>query len=120
MLPIKALMDDHTLTTNKKQFVQKTLDKLDRLLGRCRLAFKPAKFRSIAFVRGEICRDVFFDMTGQRIPTVSEEPVKSLGRVFDESFTDKCMKGMQAIEAAPLQGRFKVWLLVLLHGCSGH
>ena len=45
---------------------------------------------------------------------------ESLGRVFDESLTNKSMRGailhqtiegLQAIEAAPLQGRFKVWLL---------
>ena len=60
-----------------------------------------------------------FDVAEQRIPIVSEEPVKSLGRVFDEFLTDKSMRGailqqtieeLQAIEAAPLQGRFKVWL----------
>ena len=83
------------------------------------MAFKPAKSRSLALVRGKIRRDVFFDVAEQRIPTVSEEPVKSLGRVFDESLTDKSIRGailqqtiegLQAIEAAPLQGRFKVWL----------
>ena len=55
--------------------------------------FKPAKSRSLALVRGKIRRDVFFDVAEQRIPTVSEEPVKSLGRVFDESLTDKSMRG---------------------------
>ena len=83
------------------------------------MAFKPAKSRSLALVKGKIRRDVFFDVAEQRIPTVSEEPVKSLGRVFDESLTDKNMRGailqqtiegLQAIEAAALQGRFKVWL----------
>ena len=56
---------------------------------------------------------------GTANPTVSEETVKSLGRVFDESLTDKNMRGailqqtiegLQTIEAAPLQGRFKVRL----------
>ena len=59
---------------------------------------------------------MFFDVAEQRIPTVSEGPVKRLGRVLDESLTDKSMRGaillqiiegLQAIEAAPLQGRFK-------------
>ena len=117
--PIKAFMDDTTLIMNRKKVVQNTLDRLNNLLGWCRMAFKPAKSRSLALVRGKIRRDVFFDVAEQRIPTVSEEPVKSLGRVFDESLTDKSMRGailqqtiegLQAIEAAPLQGRFKVWM----------
>ena len=46
--------------------------------------------------------------------------MKSLGGVFDKSLTDKSMrsaisqqtiKRLQAIEAPPLQGRFKEWLL---------
>ena len=119
MPPIKAFMDDTTLIMNRKKVVQNTLDRLNNLLGWCRMAFKPAKSRSLALVRGKIRRDVFFDVAEQRIPTVSEEPVKSLGRVFDESLTDKSMRGailqqtiegLQAIEAAPLQGRFKVWM----------
>ena len=119
MPPIKAFMDDTTLIMNRKKVVQNTLDKLNNLLGWCRMAFKPAKSRSLALIRGKICRDVFFDVAEQRIPTVSEEPVKSLGRVFDESLTVKSMrgailqqtiKGLQAIEAAAPQGRFKVWL----------
>ena len=119
MPPIKAFMDDTTLIMNRKKVVQNTLDKLNNPLGWCRMAFKPAKSRSLALVMGKIRRDVFFDVVEQRIPTVSEEPVKSLGRVFDESLTDKSMRGailqqtiegLQAIEAAPLQGRFKVWM----------
>ena len=119
MPPIKAFMDDTTLIMNRKKVVQNTLNKLNNLLGWCRMAFKPAKSRSHALVRGKIRRDMFFDVAEQRIPTVSEEPVKSLGRVFDESLTDKSMRGailqqtiegLQAIEAAPLKGRFKVWL----------
>ena len=81
MPPIKAFMDDTTLIMTRKKVVQNTLDKLN-LLGWCRMAFKPAKSRSLALVRGKIRRDVFFDVAEQRIHTVSEEPVKSLGMVF--------------------------------------
>ena len=38
MPPIKAFMDDTTLIMNGKQVVQKTLDKLDGLIGWCRMA----------------------------------------------------------------------------------
>ena len=91
------------------------------------MAFKPAKSRSLALVKGKICIDVSFVVAGQQVPTVSEEPVKSLGRVFNDLLIDKnqesdtvrqAVEGLQAIGEAPLQGGFKVWLFqfVLLPG----
>ena len=70
--------------------------------------------------QGKVRRDVYLIVGGQRIPTVSEESVKSLGRVFDELISDKNQEsatvskmsdGLNAIARTPLQGRFKVWLL---------
>ena len=59
-----------------------------------------------------------FKVGCQRISTVSEEPVKSLGRSFDEPFEDIneakeksriLREGLQKINRCPLQGKFKVW-----------
>ena len=120
MPSIKAFMDDTTIVLNRKQIVQRVLDKLNDLLLWCRMALKPAKSRSLSLTRGKVRSDVYFTVGGQRIPTVSEEPVKSLGRVFDELLRDKNQEaatvnkmsdGLNAIARAPLQGRFKVWLL---------
>ena len=117
MPSLKAFMDDTTLVMNRRPVVQNTLDTFNSLLGWCRMAFKPAKSRSLALVKGKICSDVSFGVAGQRVPTVSEEPVKSLGRVFNDSLTDKnqesdtvrqAVEGLQVIGEAPLQGRFKV------------
>ena len=119
MPSLKAFMDDTTLVMNRRPVVQNTLDTFNSLLGWCRMAFKPAKSRSLALVKGKVCSDVSFVVAGQRVPTVSEEPVKSLGRVFNDSLTDKnqesdtvrqAVEGLQVIGEAPLQGRFKVWL----------
>ena len=117
---IKALKDDTTLVMNRKQAVQRSLDKMNDLFEWCRMSFKPAKSRSLALTRGKIRSDVFFLVAGQQIPTVQEEPVKSLGRVFDETFKDrnqetatwKMMKeSLDAIGGVFLHGRFKVWLV---------
>ena len=63
---------------------------------------------------------MYFTVGRQRIPTVSEEPVMSLGRVFDELLRDKNQEaatvnkmsnGLNTIARTPLQGRYKVWLL---------
>ena len=53
------------------------------------MAFKPAKSRSLALVKGKVCSDVSFVVARQPVPSVSEEPVKSLGRVINDSLTDK-------------------------------
>ena len=117
---IKAFMDDTTLVMNRKQAVQRSLDKMNDLLEWCRMSFKPAKSRSLALTRGKIRSDVFFLVEGQRIPTVQEEPVKSLGRVFDETLKDrnqetatwKMMKeSLDAIGGVFLPVSFKVWLV---------
>ena len=79
---IKAFMDDTTLVMNRKQTVQRSLDKMNDLLEWCRMSFKPAKSRSLALTWRKIHSDVFLRVVGQRIPIVQEEPVKSLGSVW--------------------------------------
>ena len=75
MPSLKAYLDYTTLVMNRKPVVQNTLDTFNSLLG--------------CVVKGKICSDVSFVVAGQRVPTVSEEMVKSLGRVFNDSLTDK-------------------------------
>ena len=53
------------------------------------MVFKPAKSRSLALVKGKICSDASFVVAGQRVPTISKEPVKSMDHVFNDSLTDK-------------------------------
>jgi hypothetical protein len=59
-------------------------------------------------------------VSGQNIPTVAEEPVKSLGRWYNSSLRDteqvKQVKQMaydsiKVINQVKLQGKFKVWIL---------
>ena len=50
--------------------------------------FKPKKSRSLSLRKGKVSQHTHFNVGGQRIPTVSEEPVKSLGRWHDETLRD--------------------------------
>ena len=56
----------------------------------CMIKFKPRKCRhlSLSLRKGKVNQNLDFMVGGQRIITVSEEPVKSLRRWFDESFKD--------------------------------
>ena len=116
MPSIKAFMDDTTIVLNRKQIVQRVLDKLNDLLLLCRMALKPAKSPRPEGKFAVMCTSQSEDS----VPTVSEEPVKSLGRVFDELLCDKNQEaaivnkmsdGLNAIDRAPLQGRLKVLLM---------
>ena len=131
MPSLKAFMDDTTLVMNRRPVVQNTLDTFNSLLGWCRMAFKPAKSRSLALVKGKICSDVSFVVAGQRVPTVSKEPVKSLGRVFNDSLTDKTRKatrlgkllrGCRLSERHHYKegSRYGCSSLCFFQGCCGH
>lgn len=54
----------------------------------CRTIFKQKKFRSLSIVKGKMAARTFADAE-QAIPSVMDEPVKTLGRVYDASLTDK-------------------------------
>ncbi|RUS90920.1 hypothetical protein EGW08_001317 [Elysia chlorotica] len=61
-----------------------------------------------------------FTVAEQQIPTVSQEPVKSLGRWYDSSMkdtrrgletTEQATEGLLAINRCGLHGKYKVWCL---------
>ena len=64
----------------------------------------------------KICEDASFVVAGQRIQTVLEEHMKSLGRVFNEQLSDKNQEAAirkttkDTIDISLLPGKFKVWL----------
>ena len=120
MPPLKAFMDDTTIIASEESEANAILGKLDDLIKWCRMQFKPKKSRSLSLRRGKVSKDTHFHIGGQRIPTVSEEPVKSLGRWYDDTMKDtKRTKetidtlndGLKAIDKRPLAGKHKIWCL---------
>ena len=86
----------------------------------CRGNFKPQKSWSLSVRKGKVIQNINIMVGDQRISTVSEEPVKSLGRWFDESLKDinqakessrTLREGLHKIGRCPLQEKFKVWCL---------
>ena len=70
--------------------------------------------------KGKIDATTIFTVASQQIPTVSQEPVKSLGRWYDSSMKDTkrgletvklAAEGLLAINRCGLQGKLKVWCL---------
>ena len=120
MPPLKAFMDDTTVMSNNASSMKEILARLDQLIMWSRMKFKPAKSRSLSLEKGKLDSHVVFRISGQAIPTVAEQPVKSLGRWYDKSLKDTkqgkdvqdvAKTGLQTIDKTKLQGKFKLWIL---------
>lgn len=80
---------------------------------------KPSKSQSISIVKG-VLKDTRFYIGDDPIPTVSEQPVKSLGRWYSASLKDKqqvqqlkqdIVNGLEKINKTLLPGKLKLWCL---------
>ncbi|GFN98813.1 reverse transcriptase [Plakobranchus ocellatus] len=120
MPPLKAFMDDTTIICSKEDETRRMLTRLDDLMSWCRMEFKPKKFRSLSIRRGKVDEATIFTVAEQQIPTVSQEPVKSLGRWYDSSMKDTrrgaetlelASESLLAINKCGLHGKFKIWCL---------
>ncbi|GFS07705.1 reverse transcriptase [Elysia marginata] len=99
MPPLKAFMDDTTIICSKEEETRRMLALLDTLMAWCRMKFKPKKSRSLSIRNGKIEEAVTFTAAEQQIPTVSQEPVKSLGRWYDSSMKDT-RRGVETVQFA--------------------
>jgi len=79
--PIRANMGDMTTMTTTVACTNRLLGKLTDNIEWARMQFKPSKSRSISIVKGNV--DKTFFINGEAMPTVSENPVKSLGGWYD-------------------------------------
>ena len=113
----RAFMDDLTAMTAKEIGMRWILRRLDTLATWGGLKFKPKKSRSLLIKGGKVF-NARFKVQGELIPTLSENPIRSLGKWFDASLTKKHkFKDTQsqleawlvAINEAPLPGNLKVW-----------
>ena len=82
-----------------------------------RIKDKPKKSRSLSLVGGSV-REIHFKIRGDKIPTVRERPVKSLGRLYSIPLTDRhrgpevqkvALKGLKSIDKTCLPGKMKAW-----------
>ena len=118
--PLKAFMDDTTVLSSNEEDTREILERLDEVVAAAGMLFKPKKSRSLSLRKGKVDESVTFNIANQVIPTVSEEPVKSLGRWYDASLRDTKQgketlktteEGLEIIDSCGLQGKHKVWCL---------
>ena len=117
--PKRAFMDDITLITTEVEAMDKVLSRLDELVTWSRMKFKAKKSRSLSLKNGKQTKQKF-KIAGEAMPTIEEEPVKSLGRWYERALTDRSrgvaiMKQaeevLRAIDKTKLPGKYKIWCL---------
>ncbi len=117
--PIRAYMDDMTILTTTAACTWRLLGKLQKNIKWARMKIKPNKSRSISIVKGQL-KNVKFCIGDDPIPTVSEQPVKSLGRWYNVSLRDKDQvqqvrqdftNNLENINRTLLPGKLKLWCL---------
>ena len=86
--PIHAFMDERTLLNLSSAETQCILERLIVLIDWARMKFKPKKSRSLVLSKGKVDEDFHFNLHEQPIPSIFEEPVKSLGRWYTKDLRD--------------------------------
>ncbi len=113
--PIRAFM----VTAPSVPGCRWLLGGLEKLITWARMSFKPAKSRSLVLKKGRVVDQFHFTLGGTQIPSVSEKPIKSLGKMFDQSLMDaaSCQQiksdltaWLTAIDKSRLPGKFKAWM----------
>ena len=122
--PIRAFMDDITvMMTESVPGCQWILKGLVMVMEWARMQFKPAKSRSMVLTKGKVEDKFRFNITATAILTISEKPVKSLGKGFDSFLRDAtsiqstCTEldgWLKSVDKSGLPGKFKAW--VYQHG----
>lgn len=108
-----------TVTTTSVPASRWILQVLDKLITWARMGFKPTKSRFLVLKRGKIVDRFCFSLAGATIPSITEQPVKSLGKVLDCRLEDsasiqKTSKELKTwlsrVKKSGLPGRFKAWI----------
>ncbi|KAI8485154.1 hypothetical protein Bbelb_370790 [Branchiostoma belcheri] len=83
------------------------------------MRFKPKKSRCMIIKKGKVTSRFKLEVQGEPIPSIVGNPIKCLGRWFDDSLTDRhnvdstvqqTEEWLRRIEKSGLPGKFKAWL----------
>lgn len=94
------------------------MEDLVELTTAARLEFKPSKSRSLVLKWGRVQDRFSFKIGGDTIPTVTEKPVKSLGRLYRADLNDKASvkemlnqaeEWLKALKRSGLPSKYKLW-----------
>ena len=112
-------MDDLTSTTLNLVQTAYLLTKLFKLLKWAGLESKLEKCRSLVIIKGKISKKTPV-IDGVPITSITEKPVKYLGKQYNESLNEQeqieeimkeCIRSLKQINKCKLPGQYKAWML---------
>ena len=114
---MKAFMDDVTVISESKSYMEKLLKCLQELFKWTAMKVKPSKSRSLSIIKGR-CQEIKFAINNNIIPTIRKKSVKSLGRCYSLPFSDRhqwqdllkqLKDGLLSIDKCDLISNDKLW-----------
>ena len=115
----RLFMDDIATTTETLVQMKYLLQKLEEKLNWAGLTIKPEKCRSLVLIKGGISKRTP-EINGKAITSITEKPVKYLGKSYNISLNEKqqieeAMKQakdeLKKIQKCQLPGRYKAWMV---------
>jgi len=85
---LRGFMDDITVTTTSIVQARWVLNALDDAVTRARMKFKPKKSRFAVTKKGCLIRNVAIRIQRKEIPQLVNNPMKALGKWYDDSLGD--------------------------------
>ncbi|XP_071153477.1 uncharacterized protein [Mytilus edulis] len=116
--PGRAFMNDMTISRKTVIEARWTLQELDKMITLARMKVKPSKSRSLVVKNGKV-KEERFQIGVEIILTVSEKPVKCLGKWFNNTLSDKLNvedtykqldDWLKAVDKSGLPGKYKAWI----------
>lgn len=121
-------MDDITVTPTSVPRYRWLLQGLKWLITWARMSSKPAKSRFLVLRKGKVAGQFCFTLGDTKILSVSEKPLKSLGKMVTsnlkdtaagQSISDDLHTWLSAVvDKSGLAGKFKAW--IYQHGILPH
>ena len=117
---IRGFMDDVSLLTKSVAYGRVALQRMDFVVKWARMQLKPPKSRGLVVHKGRSMNVEPFSVDGVTIPSLQNKPLKTLGRMFDASITDRhCRKklgekigeGLKKIDKLAVPSFIKCWSL---------
>ena len=115
----RLFMDDLTTTTETTVQAKHLLEEIAAKLNWAGLTVKPEKCRSLIIWKGEVSKRTL-ELNGQPITSITEKPVKYLGKKYNmslnerdqiENIVDQAKKELKKIEKCRLPGKYKGWIV---------
>ena len=115
----RGFMDDLTITTTSHVQARWVLTALEEVVTWARMEFKPKKSRSMVIKKGKITDRFKLKVQGEEIPSILSNPIKCLGKWYDETLGDtankrktevQLMEWLNKIEKSGLPGKYKAWI----------